>query len=197
MIDRIRFLKFSKVFVLVVIFLLLLIIVPFTYSKFFSKADSNAKVDTAFYILKADYYETSIFIDDIVPSDNVYTYNFSILNNDGKNRVETNMEYTLKIITTTNLPLSYSLYKNEKHGDKGSINIITSDVIARDADNDDATYFRTLGTEKEVFGFKKDEKNDYELVISFPKDYDSFEYQGIVEGIKIVIESRQVIDNGA
>ena len=78
-----------------------------------------------------------------------------------------------------------------------SSNIITGDVIARDSDAEDATYFRTLSTEKEKFGFKKDEKNDYQLVISFPKEYDSFEYQGIVEGIKIVIESRQVIDNGA
>ena len=40
-------------------------------------------------------------------------------------------------------------------------------------------------------------KNDYQLVISFPKEYDSFEYQGIVEGIKIVIESKQVIDEDA
>ena len=34
-------------------------------------------------------------------------------------------------------------------------------------------------------------------MISFPKEYDSFEYQGIVEGIKIVIESKQVIDEDA
>lgn len=107
------------------------------------------------------------------------------------------MEYTLKIVTTTNLPLSYALYKNEKYNDNNSSNIITGDVIARDSDAEDATYFRTLSTEKEKFGFKKDEKNDYQLVISFPKEYDSFEYQGIVEGIKIVIESKQVIDEDA
>ena len=197
MIDKVKFLKFNRVSILIILFLLLLIVVPFTYSKFFSSAKSDAKVDTAFYILKADYYETNICIDDIAPSDDVYTYDFSVLNNDGKNRVETNMEYTLKIVTTTNLPLSYALYKNEKYNDNNSSNIITGDVIARDGDAEDSTYFRTLSTEKEKFGFKKDEKNDYQLVISFPKEYDSFEYQGIVEGIKIVIESRQVIDNGA
>ncbi len=87
--------------------------------------------------------------------------------------------------------------KNEKYNDNNSSNIITGDVIARDGDAEDATYFRTLSTEKEKFGFKKDEKNDYQLVISFPKEYDSFEYQGIVEGIKIVIESKQVIDEDA
>lgn len=63
------------------------------------------------------------------------------------------MEYTLKIVTTTNLPLSYSLYKNQKYTDNNSVNIIKSDVIARDSDLEDATYFRTLTTEREVFGF--------------------------------------------
>ena len=176
MIDKVKFLKFNRVSILIILFLLLLIVVPFTYSKFFSSAKSDAKVDTAFYILKADYYETNICIDDIAPSDDVYTYDFSVLNNDGKNRAETNMEYTLKIVTTTNLPLSYALYKNEKYNDNNSSNIITGDVIARDSDAEDATYFRTLSTEKEKFGFKKDEKNDYQLVISFPKEYDSFEF---------------------
>ena len=105
MIDKVKFLKFKRVSILIILFLLLLIVVPFTYSKFFSSAKSDAKVDTAFYILKADYYETNICIDDIAPSDDVYTYDFSVLNNDGKNRAETNMEYTLKIVTTTNLPI--------------------------------------------------------------------------------------------
>ena len=119
MIDKVKFLKFNRVSILIILFLLLLIVVPFTYSKFFSSAKSDAKVDTAFYILKADYYETNICIDDIAPSDDVYTYDFSVLNNDGKNRVATNMEYTLKIVTTTNLPLSYALYKNEKYNKDG------------------------------------------------------------------------------
>lgn len=40
--------------------------------------------------------------------------------------------------------------------------------------------------------FKKDEENIYQLVISFPLEYNSYDYQGIVEGIKIIIESKQV-----
>ena len=128
MIDKVKFLKFNRVSILIILFLLLLIVVPFTYSKFFSSAKSDAKVDTAFYILKADYYETNICIDDIAPSDDVYTYDFSVLNNDGKNRAETNMEYTLKIVTTTNLPLSYALYKNESQ-QKNNIKVLQNQQI--------------------------------------------------------------------
>lgn len=192
MINRSKFLSINRFTIIVMIVILLFIITPISYSKFFSKANSTADVDTAFYILKADYYEVDIAFDDIVPSNDVYTYNFAILNNDGKDRVETNMEYTLKIITTTNLPISYSLYKNQKYTDSDKVNIIKSDVIARDSDLEDATYFRTLTTEKEVFGFKKDEENIYQLVISFPLEYNSYDYQGIIEGIKISIESKQV-----
>lgn len=192
MFDKKKFLSINKFTILIMVFILLFVITPITYSRFFSKANSSADVDTAFYILKADYYSTDIAFDDIVPSNDVYTYDFAILNNDGKNRVETNMEYTLKIVATTNLPLSYSLYKNQKYTDNNSVNIIKSDVIARDSDLEDATYFRTLTTEREVFGFKKDEENIYQLAVSFPLEYNSYDYQGIIEGIKIIIESKQV-----
>lgn len=193
MFDKKKFLSINKFTILIMVFILLFVITPITYSKFFSKAKGSADVDTAFYILNADYYSIDISLDDIVPSDEVYTYDFAILNNDGKNRVETNMEYTLEIVTTTNLPLSYSLYKNQKYTDNDSVNIIKSDVIARDSDMEDATYFRTLSTDKEVFGYKKDEENIYQLVISFPLEYSSYDYEGIVEGIKINIESKQII----
>ena len=46
-----------------------------------------------------------------------------------------------------------------------------------------------------VFGFDEDEYNDYQLVISFPSEYDSVDYQDIVEGIFIVIDSKQIIDS--
>ena len=42
--------------------------------------------------------------------------------------------------------------------------------------------------------FDKDEENIYHLVVTFPKEYDSFEYQDIIEGVTICIESKQIID---
>ena len=56
-------------------------------------------------------------IDGYVPRNKkVLTYPYQYLlisNNNGEKRCETNMEYTLTITTTTNLPLTYKLYLNE------------------------------------------------------------------------------------
>ena len=38
-----------------------------------------------------------------------YSYTFSVSNNDNAKRTETSLEYDLKIITTTNLPLTYEV----------------------------------------------------------------------------------------
>ena len=46
-------------------------------------------------------------------------------------------------------------------------------------------------------GLDKNEENIYHLVVNFPKEYDSFEYQDIIEGITISIESKQIIDNNS
>ncbi len=76
-----------------------------------------------------------------------------------------------------------------------STNIITKDTIEKTGE--DGAYFRTLETAKQTFGFDKDEENIYHLVVTFPKEYDSFEYQDIIEGVTICIESKQIIDKNA
>ena len=139
--------------------------------------------------------EKEVKLDELVPSDTPYVYNFKVANNDGKNRLETKLEYTLKIVTTTNLPLSYKLYMNENYNYNASTNIITKDTIEKTGE--DGAYFRTLETAKQTFGFDKDEENIYHLVVTFPKEYDSFEYQDIIEGVTICIESKQIIDKNA
>lgn len=193
MIDIKKFLYFNRVTIGIII-LVLCLGVPFAYSKFFSGASSDNEIDTAFYILTADYYNMEVHMDNLVPRNQYYTYNFSVANNDGSKRAETSLIYSLKIVTTTNLPLTYYLYKNENYYDSGSTNIITDDVIARDGEEEDSTYFRTLSTDDVTFGYEDDEQNDYQLVISFPSTYDSIDYQDIVEGINIIIESQQVIE---
>ena len=192
MFDKKKLFKINKLTILIISLAVILTFIPLTYSKLFSKIDSNAKVETAFYILNADYYEKAIHLDNIVPSEESYVYTFKVANNDGTNRLETKLEYNLKIITTTNLPLSYKLYMNEDYNDKNSNNIIINDTIAKTSE--DGAYFRTMETNKQIFGFTADEENIYYLLVTFPKEYDSFEYQDIIDGITISIESKQIIE---
>ena len=155
MFDRRKLLKSNKLTIAIILLAVVLTLIPIAYSKLFSKTDSDSKIETALYILNTDYYEKEVKLDELVPSDTPYVYNFKVANNDGKNRLETKLEYTLKIVTTTNLPLSYKLYMNENYNYNASTNIITKDTIEKNGE--DGAYFRTLETAKQTFGFDKDE----------------------------------------
>ena len=195
MFDKKKLLKSNKLTLAIIILAIILALIPIAYSRLHSVAESDSKVETALYILKADYYEKEIKLNELIPSDIPYVYTFKVSNNDGKDRLETKLEYILKIITTTNLPLSYKLYMNEDYNNANSTNIITNDIIQKNSV--DGAYFRILSTEKQIFNYDKDEENIYHLVVNFPKEYDSFEYQDIIEGVTICIESKQIIDKNA
>lgn len=180
----------TKLIIILVILFVLAILLYFilqgTFSRFQSDADVVAKLDAAFYIVDEDYQTMTINLDSIVPRNDPYVYNFAISNNDGTNRTEVNLEYDLKIVTTTNLRLDYKLYKNGNN----TTDIITSRTIEAD---DDGTYFLTMETPTEEFEFTSDETNTYRLEIYFPTLYKDISYQDIIEGIEIQVNSRQII----
>ena len=176
-----------KLIILFFCIVLIYFIVKNTFSRFQSDADVVAKLDAAFYIVDEDYQTMTINLDSIVPRDDPYVYNFSISNTDGTNRAEVNLEYDLKIVTTTNLPLQYYLYLN---GDNRT-DIITRTTIDQDEYD---TYFKTMETQTEEFEFTKDETNTYRLEIYFAPTYKDISYQDIIEGIEIQVNSRQIIN---
>ena len=187
MLDKKRFVMINKFSLVILLLLILVIVIPFTFSKFSSTTSGNAKIETAFYILNASYFTEEIDMGGLVPREDPYIYSFTVSNNDGKDRLETKMNYDLEIITTTNLPLTYELYLNDNH----DTNIITEEKIIRD---EDGTYFKNLKTSIKSFGFSQDEINKYELYVYFPSVYTDFNYQDIVELVTIKIQSKQVLD---
>lgn len=187
-INRRKSIIIAKLLVNVLCIILILILLERTFAKYKTEVTSQTEIQAAFYLLNDEYQSTNIKLDSLEPRDNEYVYTFSISNNKSNARTETSLEYELNIITTTNLPLSYKLYKNEDY--KTGTNIITSDDILPD---EHGTYFRTIKTEKEVFTHTKNETNIYTLVIKFPKQYNKVEYQDIIELITIEINSNQLI----
>ena len=99
------------------------------------------------------------------------------------------MSYDLKIRTTTNLPLTYSLYMNQDYEDENAINRIETNEIEQD---EDGTYFRTMTTETETLFYKEPKTNVYQLIVHFPANYNTIEYQDIIEMLEITIDSRQL-----
>ena len=191
MIDIKKFLKYNRLTIAIIILAILLFIVPITYSRFQSTRTPNTEIETAFYIIDSNYETKSVHLDDLVPSDTPYTYNFTVANNNGTDRAETDIEYTIEITSTTNLPLTYALYLNQEYTDEDSTNIIINDITQQD---EYGTYFKKMVTESKKFSHLKDESNSYQMTVVFPKEYEDFEYQGIIEGIIITVKSKQVIE---
>ena len=106
MIDFKKFIKLNKVFILIALLIILLLIMPISYSIFYSQKDSNITVDAAYYVIDTNIINDTIKLDDIIPSEENYNYVFTISNYKDGYRSETDMEYDLVIKTTTNLPLN-------------------------------------------------------------------------------------------
>lgn len=187
-INRKRSIIIAKLLVNILFIILIFILLNRTFAKYKTEATSQAEIQAAFYLLNDEYQTAEVKLDSLEPRDDEYVYSFSVSNNKSNKRTETSLEYELKIVTTTNLPLSYKLYKNEDY--KTGTNIITSDTILPD---EYGTFFRTICTEKEIFTYSENKTNIYTLVVKFPNEYNKTEYQDIIEAIVIEIESKQLI----
>ena len=115
------------------------------------------------------------------------TFNISnyTLNGEIEEVSETDMEYTLKIRTTTNLPLEYELTKSYDDGEETTIETIT---------DDDGTYFKKILDESGTFKCDQGYTNTYNLRVTFPSSCDNVKYQNVIECIEISVEAKQIID---
>lgn len=176
---------YNKIILIFVMLIVLVLCIKGTMARYSSSGESSADVDVAFYLLKEQELSQTIALEEMMPSDNVYTYTFSVANNDGTNRTETALKYTIAIRMTTNLPLTYELYVND-----GTENLFAGYTTEQD---EHGTWFKTITSEEETFGFEENEQNTYKLQVSFPMAYNSVEYQGIIEALEIKVNSQQVV----
>ena len=176
---------YAKFVILILCLLILIRIVVLVLSKYESIANSTANVDIAFYLLNEDYKTMTLNLASLFPQDDAYVYTFSIGNQDGEKTAEIDLVYNLTIRTTTNLPLTYELYMND-----GTNNLFEGYTTEQD---EFGTYFKTITSSENTFGFEQDETNTYKLQVKFPPEYNSVEYQGIIEALEITVDSQQII----
>ena len=193
MFSKKKFLLISKINLLVIILLILIKIMPVTLSKYQSSGIGNMNSNIAFYLLTADYLTQKIKLSDLTPSDNPYVYTFTVGNEKDSKTSEVDIEYILSIVTTTNLPLRYELYENSNYQDENAVNLIndSNTVIEKD---EDGTYFQKFTFEKENLYFNNPSTNTYTLLVYFDKSNNDAKYQDTVEGLRIIVDSKQIID---
>ena len=183
--KAIRFKRRIKFLISITIIFILYKIVFGSFSLYESEANSDANLDVAYFRLNDEYETKVISLDDMLPGDTrTCTFNISnyTLNGEIEEVSETDMEYTLKIRTTTNLPLEYELTKSYDDGEETTIETIT---------DDDGTYFKTMIVDTETLEFANPKTNVYNLVINFPENYNTENFQDIIEMIEIEVESKQ------
>lgn len=180
---------YTKLVILIICLLIVVRLFTLVLSRYENISNTITKVDVAFYLLNEDYKTMTTNLSSIYPKDGVYVYTFSIGNEEGTKRAETDLTYDLKIRTTTNLPLTYELYKNQKYTDTGAKNIVKEDITKID---EHGTYFKTMTTNQEYLKYEIGTTNTYQLVVNFPKIYNEESYQDILEMIEITIDAKQV-----
>lgn len=188
MFNKKKIIRLNKLNILIILFFVFIAVLPFTFSKFETVATSNITVEQAIYLLDARSESITVKLPEIVPSNNQYSFTFSIANNDGRKRSETSLKYDMEVITTTNIPITYDLFDTLDVTNATSI-INENNVIA----DDYGTYFRHITTDTKYFGIDEDEINYYTLLITLPAGFNDSDYRALFEMIEIKIDSSQVI----
>lgn len=99
--------------VIIVIIVLIAVGIGITMSRYKSGGQSTLNADIAFYVVKEQFQTGNIFLKDLVPSDTAFNYTFTVTNTDGASKVaETSIEYTVELEVTTNLPLEFTIYRD-------------------------------------------------------------------------------------
>ncbi len=187
----------SGVLVVSVIVLILLIGSDvFTYSRYETHVTSQNSITTAMYLLSDEYQTISVKLPDVIPSNNQYTYSFSVSNYKNDLHSDTNLKYRIHIRTTTNLPIEYDLF------DTLNIENATSVVSSRSTDPDrDGTYFNHIFTDYKTMLYSENKTDNYTILFTFPEEsndtppvnYKDAKYSGMAELIEINLESKQIL----
>ncbi len=184
------FKKFSlsfKFIISIILVIVLVIFIPITFSRYQSISSSNALVDIAFYVISSSMQTENLVMQEIGPDDDSYVYTFSVSNFNDTQRLETKAKYNIVIKTTTNIPFVYKLYK------ENGTNLDDISLGERMEQDSDGMYFRIIESPEYEFGFSENQTDLYRLYISYPEDYDTYEYQNILENISITIDSKQIV----
>ena len=183
-------------FGLLLILLVLLVssIMRFVYSSYETDSTLNVSIDEAIYIFSDEKMAFNIDSSKIVPSNSAYSYTFSVSNFNTSQTADVDLLYSVQVVTTTNLPITLELYRNETYSQNNNNlhNIIGSVNYVQD---DDGAWYREYPKTSEYEMLYRNNTTDiYTLVVKFPASYSSDDtYADAIENIEIRLESRQEI----
>lgn len=189
--DKKRFSFIVKISLIIIFLVIIINIIGLTYSRYSSTAEMYATAQVAFFVVGQTTEQQTITLDGLVPRAEKYLYTINVNNFKAGKRANVDLKYTITFRTTTNLPLSYEVIRNEVYSPTAT-DIITS----RDLELDEDVYYQVLSTTgNRTFLHSANETDQYTIVVTFPvehKDYPD-KYQGKIEMISVIVSAQQIV----
>ena len=191
-IKKIDKIKFVRYLILLLFFMTILVIfgsLDLTNARYETETNINMEPKLAFFITNVESQTGQIQLDGMIPSNTPYVYRFDVSNFYKNKKANVDLKYEIEIVTTTNIPLTYKVYK----GNELNNNIISDDYYEQDSNG---VYYRHLKIDN-ISYFNHDQKRTdiYSLTVEFKEEYKNLykEYAGVIELVDIKVNAEQVI----
>lgn len=190
--NRINIKEFRLYLFFTILFMVTIIIIgsiDLTKASYESNNTISASPDIAFFVVGVESQTGHIKLEEMVPRNEPYLYTFSVNNFQNGRRANVDLTYTIEIITTTNMPLNFKVFKgNDMVNDQIDSTTITTDS--------NGVYFKHLTiNDINAMSYQTNCTDTYTLWVQFPKvyEYNSDEYAGIIDLVDIKINAEQVV----
>lgn len=184
MLNKHRFKMFNSITISVFCLMSALFLVRVVFSIFHSDTSGSISNKIAFYVIDPVPQTEEIKIGEVEPNGQNYSYNIEVSNFKNGKTSEVDMDYTMQVVTTTNIPVTYKLYANNNDTD-----VIGTREIIQD---NNGMYFFKYSPQVGSFVHDVQKTDTYTLVINFPSSYRNAAYQDLIETVSITIDVKQV-----
>ena len=188
-INKNKFKRYFKVSLVLFITLLIISTAGLTYARYETDTILNLKPSIAFFIVDATSETKTLELTKMVPSNDYYDYYFEVSNFNDTGKANVDLNYNIQLKMTTNLPLTYEIYKVE---DNTMANINTTNIST----NQDGMYFKEYVDTNDYFMACKTKKTDrFLLRVYFPLEYKNNPdyYESVIDLVEININATQVV----
>lgn len=185
--------KELKKYLIITIVIMLIVVVLGTLNLTQARyeTDTNIKVEPnlAFFLVDVQSQSGQIKLDSMIPSTTPYLYTFNVSNFYKTKKANVDLKYTVEIITTTNMPLRYKIYKGSDY----TTNQIDEDFY--DSDENSMYYHHMKINDVEYLDYRERQTHTYTLWVEFPIEYKNSpdQYSGIIDLIDIKINAEQIV----
>ena len=171
--------------------LLVITITAFDFTQARYETDTQVRIepDLAFFIANVESQTGQIKLDGMLPSSTPYLYKFNVSNFKEEKKANVDLKYSIEIITTTNMPLNYRVYK----GNDLSTNHVSREYF--DSDENNVFYHHLIIDDISTFTYNTKQTDVYTLWVEYPIEYKVYpkEYAGIIDLVDIKINAEQVV----